>query len=200
MRRDVSSVGEGVDERTVLDAMPACQLEQRAQMIDVRMDPAVGDEPEQMDVRTALLRPLEGTDERRVREERAVLDRTVHALEVLVKDAARADRQMADLGVPHLARGQADRLAGSLQRRVRVAVPERVEDRGVGQLDGVPRLRRRATPPVEDDERYERESRAAVSQIAANDSTSREAPPTSAPSTSGWARSSSAFSGLTEPP
>ena len=81
-----------------------------------------------------------------------------------------------------------------------VAVPERVEDRRPGLRDGVARPRRSAAPAVQDDERYERDWWAAVSQIAVKESTSREAPPTSAPSTSGCARSSSAFSGLTEPP
>ena len=45
---------------------------------------------------------------------------------------------------------------------------------------------RRAAPAVQDHERYERE-RCRRAQIAANDSTSSEAPPTSAPSTSGCA-------------
>ena len=40
----------------------------------------------------------------------------------------------------------------------------------------------------------------AAATIAAKSSGSRLAPPTSAPSTSGWETSSSAFSGLTEPP
>ena len=106
---------------------------------------------------------------------------------------------MADLGVPHLPAREADRLAGGFERRVRVAAPELVEDGCVRELDGVPRPRRRAAPAVEDDERYER-IRAADWQIAVKESTSRDAPPTSAPSTSGWDRISSAFSGLTEPP
>src|SRR5919198_2502824 len=164
------------------------------------MAPAVGDEPEQVDVGAALLRTLEGAGERRVLEERSVRDCAVHPLEVLVEDAPGADRQVADLGVSHLPFGQPDGLAGRLQRRVRVARPELVEDRRVGELDRVSWPRRRAAPAVEDDERYERESRAAVSQIAVNDPTSSEAPPTRAPSTSGCSSSSAAFSGLTEPP
>ena len=166
----------------------------------MRVDAAVGDEPEQVDVRAAVLRPLERPHEGGVLEERALLDRAVHALEILVEDAARANRQVADLGVAHLPLRKTNRSAGSVERRVGVAGPERVEDRRVGELDRVPGTRRRAAPPVEDDERYERESRAAVSQIAVNDSTSSEAPPTSAPSTSGCASNSSAFSGFTEPP
>ena len=145
------------------------------------------------------LRAAERRDERLVLEERPVGDGAVDALEVLVEHAAGADRQMADLGVAHLPGRQADRLAGGGEPRVRVLRPEPVEDRRVGELDRVPRPGRGAAPPVEDDERYERE-RAAASHIAANESMSSEAPPTSAPSMSGSAISSAALSGLTEPP
>ena len=121
----------------------------------------------------------------------------VHALQVLEEDPAGADRQVADLGVPHLPLRQPDGLAGGLQRRVRVLAPEPVEDRRAGELDRVAGPGRRAAPAVEDDERYEVE---AARQIAAKESGSSEAPPTRAPSIDGWASSSAAFSGLTEPP
>ena len=84
-------------------------------------------------------------------------------------------------------------------RRARTLGPEPVEGGRLGELDRVARSGRRAAPAVEDDERYER-IRAAVAQIAPKNSGLSEAPPTSAPPTSGWRRSSSAFSGLTEPP
>ena len=90
------------------------------------------------------------------------------------------------------------RRARRLELRVRIVAPEPVEDWCVRERDGVAGARRRAAPAVEDDERYERE--AAAWQIAVNDSTSSEAPPTRAPSTSGCERSSTALSGLTEPP
>ena len=179
--------------------LPLRQLEQRADVVDVRVDAAVGDEPEQVDVSPALLRAPERGDERLVLEEAAVLDRAVDPLEVLVEDAAGADRQVADLGVAHLPGGQADGLARRGERRVRVVLPEPVEHRRVGELDGVPRSRRGDAPAVQDDERYER-GRAADWHMEANDSMSSDAPPTSAPSTSGWERSSSALSGFTEPP
>ena len=83
--------------------------------------------------------------------------------------------------------------------RVRVVAPQPVEDGRLGELDRVARAGRRDAPAVEDDERYEG-IRAAVSHIALNDSTSSEAPPTRAPSTSGCASSTPALSGLTEPP
>jgi hypothetical protein len=54
--------------------------------------------------------PLERGLQRRVLEEGSVLDRLVHAHEVLEEDAARTDREMADLRVPHLSVRQPDGL------------------------------------------------------------------------------------------
>src|SRR5260221_13856604 len=104
---------------------------------------------------------------------------------------------MADLGVADLARRKPRGLARRVECGVRPPRPEPVEHRRLGELHRVAGTRRCAAPAVEDDEGYEWE---AARQIAANDSTSRDAPPTRAPSTSGWAASSAAFSGLTEPP
>src|SRR5436190_6368657 len=156
------------------------------------MDAAVRHEAEQVDAPSPLERALEGG----AVEEGSILDRLVHAHQILVEPAAGADRQVPDLGIAHLPRRQPDGLARGHERRVRVLAPEPVEDRRLGQLDGVARPLRGAPPAVEDDEDYERDAR----QIAAKESTSREAPPTSAPSTDGCASSSPALSGLTEPP
>ena len=157
----------------------------------------VRDEPEEVDVAAPLAGAVERPPEGGVVGEAPVGDRLVDADEVLVENAARADRQVADLGVAHLPGREAYCLAGSLERGVWVLGPEAVEDGRVRQLDRVPRARRRAAPAVEDDERYEV---GAARQIAVNDSTSSEAPPTRAPSTPGCARSSAALSGLSEPP
>ena len=147
-----------------------------------------------MDVLAALERAAEDG----VLEERAVLDRLVHAHEILEEDATGADRQVPDLGVAHLAVRQPDRGARRFELRMREIAPEPVEDGRVGELDGVPGAGRRNPPAVEDDERYEGE--AAAWHIARKESTSSEAPPTSAPSTSGCAKRPAALSGLTEPP
>ena len=143
------------------------------------------------------LAPLEHGAQHRVVEERAVGDRVVDAFEVLRQPAAGADRQMADLGVAHLTWRKPGGLARRGERRVRPLRPEPVEHRCVGELDRVAGTGRGTSPAIEDDERYEWE---AARQIAANDSTSRDAPPTRAPSMSGRAQSSAAFSRLTEPP
>ena len=153
-------------------------------MVDVRVDAAVGDKPEQVHVSPPLLRPAESADQSLVLEERAVRDCVVDAYEILGHHPPRSDREVADLRVPHLPLWEAYCAAGCSERRVRIARPEGVENGCCGELDRVPRPRRRAPPAVEDNERYER-IRLAVSQIAAKDSTSSEAPPTRAPSTSG---------------
>ncbi len=199
MRRDVATVGEGVDERALRHPLASRELEQSTQVLDVRVNAAVGDESEQMDVPGALTRPLERATERLVLEERSGLDRAVHPHEVLVDDPPGADRQVPDLRVPHLAVREPDRQPGRASVVCGKRAPEVVEDRRVRELDRVPRPRRRATPAVEDDERYDW-IRLAVSHTDANDSSSSDAPPIKAPSTSGWTSSSSALSGFTEPP
>ena len=188
MRRDVTSVGEGMQPR-LLGREP----KQRLDVLDVRVDAAVGDEAEQMHPLAAL----ERRSQHGVLEERPVFDRLVDAHQVLVEPAPRPDRQVTHLAVSHLAGWQACGLAGGFDRRMRELAPQPVEHRRLGQFDGVARPGRRAAPAVEDDERYERD---AVRHRAANESRSSEAPPTSAPSTALCESSSAAFSGLTEPP
>ena len=94
----------------------------------------------------------------------------------------------------------------AVELRVRVLGPEPVEDRRVRQLDGVAGAGRREPPAVEDDEAdastggAEPLTARAAATICAKSFGSRLAPPTSAPSTSGWDRISAALSGFTLPP
>src|SRR4051812_1709743 len=164
-------------------------------MVDVRVDPAVRHEPEQVDT----VAPGERRPQRLVLEKRAVGNGLVDAHEVLVEPPAGADRQVPDLGVAHLSRRKAGGFARCLDRGVRILVPEAVELRRSRQGDGGPPTPPGAAPPREGHEGYERTSEDAR-QIAAKESTSSEAPPTRAPSTEGCASRSAAFSGLTEPP
>ena len=108
VRRDVPPVREGVDPRALGHPLALGELEQRAQVVDVRVDAAVRDEPQQMDVGAALGRAPERRDERLVLEERPVLDGRADAHEVLEQDPAGAQGQVADLRVAHLARWQPD--------------------------------------------------------------------------------------------
>ena len=169
--------------------------EQRAQVVDVRVDAAVRDEAEQVDALAALERRAQ----RRVLEE-ASRRRSPGSR---ASDPGRAGgRSRSSDGRPRSCpSGPAGRPAASPEASIVVcgySAQSRSKTGVVGELDRVARARRGAAPAVEDDERYERDS--AARQIVANDSTSSEAPPTSAPSTSGCAASSAALSGLTEPP
>src|SRR6266545_4142717 len=145
------------------------------------------------------LSSLECAHQCRILEEGPIFDRLVDAHEVLEQNASGADRQVSDLTVAHLARRQTDRLTGRVESGVRELPPETVEVRGVGELDRIARPGGRTAPAVEDDERYEGMF-APARQISMKDSSSSDAPPTSAPSTSGWLRRIAALSGLTEPP
>ncbi len=108
---------------------------------------------------------------------------------------------MTDLGVAHLAGREPHGLAGRRERPMWVARTERIEHRRVGELDGVARPRWREPPAVEDDQDDGPQATSAPAlQIASNEGKSSDAPPTSAPSTSGSERSVAALPGFTEPP
>ena len=171
------------------------------EVIDVRVHTAIRDEPEKVNVSPAFARSTERGDERVVLGERAVGDGGVHSREILKENPPGADGEVADLGVPHLPRRQSDRLTRRGERRVREPIPERVEHRRSCEPYRVPGAWRSDSPAVQDDEDDGSHAVAAPArQIASNDAMSSEAPPTSAPSTSGNPRRTAALSGLTEPP
>jgi len=79
------------------------EAQQRLHVVAVRMDAAVRNEPEQVHA----LPTVERRPQDRILEERTVLDRRVHAHQVLVEATPRTDCQVADLAIAHLARRQA---------------------------------------------------------------------------------------------
>ena len=107
--------------------------------------PPRGHQPEQVQP-PALARRRQRVAQHPVLGERAVRHGVVDAREVLAHDLPGAQVQVADLGVAHLPLGQAHRPAAGGELGVLVALPERVEDRRLGQLDGVAGARRRPAP------------------------------------------------------
>ncbi len=191
----VAAVGEGVDH-DVRHVLARGEVDERPQVVHARVHAAVRHQPEQVEAVGVA-----GGPQRLVLEERAVLDRLVDAEQVLLHDRARSQVEVAHLRVAHLALGEADRRAVGRERGVRMLLPELVEHRRVRQLHGVPRARLGQPPPVEHDQADARNAHgAAAATISAKPFGSRLAPPTSAPSTSGWARISAALSGFTLPP
>src|SRR5580692_1085164 len=185
-------------------------------MRDRGVHAAIGDEPDQV-------HPL-GVGERRTQRlalrQRAIRDRVVDSHQILAHHRARAEVQMSHLAVSHLPVRQAHRAPTRRQRRVRICLPQRVENRRARQRDRVAWTRIGKPPPVEHDQAstWDRQlsrpthpvhhprrpcphaHQAAAVTICANACASSDAPPTSAPSTSVSVKSSAAFSGLTDPP
>src|SRR5690606_34269542 len=107
-----------VDEE-VLDASLLRRFEQSEQVAGVTVDAAVADEAHEVNGSAVS----DGRPERRVdgvvRGKLAVSNSEIDAGDPLVDDEAGADVEMADLGVAHLAIGEADRFAGGAEGGVR---------------------------------------------------------------------------------
>ena len=193
--RGVAAVGERVHHDLGRAALGA-HLDQRPQVVPAGVHPAVGDQADEVDA----LRVGERLHQHLVGLDRAVVDGVVDAGQVLLDHSAGAEVQVPHLGVAHLALGQAHRGARRIELGVRIARPEVVEDRRVGERDRVARAVGSEPEAVEHDQADGGERLHAAATIVASESTSSEAPPTRAPSTSGSASSSAALSPLTEPP
>ena len=199
--RDVAAVGEGVD-RDARHPGRERRAGDRAQVVDVRVHAAVRDEARDVQDAAPVARRGDGRPQRRVERERAVRHGVADAHQVLRDDAAGSEVEVPDLGVAHLTLGQAHGTTRGDQRGVRIALPERVEHRRASERHGVSGLRGRESEAVEHDERdgSRHQPASAARAIPAKLPGSRQAPPTSAPSTSGCASSEAALSGLTDPP
>jgi hypothetical protein len=98
-------------------------LQQRHQVVDVRVHAAVRHEPQEVQPAVALLRALARRAHVGHAAELAALDGRVDAHDVLPHDAAGADVQVPDLAVAHEALRQADRRRRGRDRRVPAAGP-----------------------------------------------------------------------------
>ena len=108
---------------------------QRDEMIVVGVDAAISHESDE--VQRRVLRAIARVGELRNSEEAAVLDGDADARQVLQHHATRAEVEVADLGIAHLAVGKSDRPARGTEQRVGRSVPEFSPFRGVGERDGV---------------------------------------------------------------
>ena len=120
------------------------------QMVLVRMHAAGRRKAHQMAGAAALLQRRDQLGQDRVLGERAVLDGVVDARQVRHGDAAGAEVHVADLGIAHLALGQADEALGGVDQALRAGRDQaivvgraRIEDGVVGRIGAV-------APAVED--------------------------------------------------
>ena len=120
-------------------------------MARVAVDAVGRDEAHEMQRVRVALASRHRVDERGLLEEIAVADALVDARQVLIDDASRAHRDVADFRVAHLPGGKADLFAGRLQRRMREAIEQLEVGRRSRQLDGVARALFAQAPAVEHD-------------------------------------------------
>jgi hypothetical protein len=85
-----------------VNAVNACHLEQRIQMGLLRMDAAIGEQSEQVELATGGLRMFHRREQDGVGEEVTLLDHQVDARNVHVDDAPGPNVQVSYLTVPHL--------------------------------------------------------------------------------------------------
>src|SRR3989338_4722933 len=95
---------------------------------------------------------LDGAQKGRILEKRAVLNGDDDAGEVMVNDAARAHREVADFRVAGLSPRQSNRRAGGLEGRKGVVLLDGIEIRFCGGVNGIAADMRRDAEAVEHDE------------------------------------------------
>ena len=186
-------------------------FENREEMFVARMHAAIGEQPH--DVQRTARRPrrIEACVDDLVLVDGPRAACAVDARKLLMDDAAGADVQVPDLGVSHLAFGQADRLARRLKARA-LAREQLIEKRRVRKRDGVARTCGRKSEAVHDNEAHGKREALARRRIEnahycmtaftswMKESHLRLAPPISPPSMSGSATSASTLPGFIEPP
>ncbi len=149
MRRRVAPIHKTVDEN-VFNLLLLGHLQQREEMVDVRVYAAVAKQSHQVQL------PLPAAFHRLL-EKRHVLqllvgDQQIDARDVHVHDAPRADIEVPDLAVAHLPFRQADIRAGSVNQRIGEFLEQRVISGFARESDGVAMGFGAVTPAVEHSE------------------------------------------------
>ena len=133
-----------------LQAVFARGAQQRVEMLLVRVNAAVGDQAEEMQLPSALARALHGLHDGGILLELARGDQRVDARDVHLHNAARADVQVADFAVAHLPVGQADKMLRGADQRVGKLAQQLVVGGLAGQRNGVVGGFGAVAPSVED--------------------------------------------------
>ena len=152
LRRRVAAVGDRMHDGLATGIVQVCG--QRRGMVLVRMHAAGRDEADQVAGAAGLLQGFNQGRESGRLGDAAVGDGVADANQFLFHHAPRADVQVADLGVAHLAVGQSDIAAGGVQEGVRTGLPQAGEGRGLRQPHGVVRAVLTPAEAVEDHQHY----------------------------------------------
>src|SRR5205823_4702251 len=209
----VAAVGESVqDDAVSREAQLVGQPDQRLDVLVDGVDASGTDEREDMETRAVIESAGACRPQRRIRIKRPVLDGFGDSRQVLDHPEPRPQVEVSHLRIAHLAGGQPDCRASCLEARMRPALEQPTPGRHVGGEQRVPAGIVVEPKAVEDAQHHrpmagrggrpagQPRSSAAQATIRPKAVASRDAPPTSAPSTSGWAKNSRALSGVTLPP
>ncbi len=150
-RRHVPAVEEGVDPHRHARARDVVGEED--EMVLVRMHAARRGEAQQVAGAAALLQGRDQLGQDRMPGERAVLDGIVDARQLGHGDAAGAEVHVADLGIAHLALGQADEGLGRVDQSLRAGRDHAIVVRRPRIEDGVVGRVRTMAPAVENAEK-----------------------------------------------
>ena len=146
--RRVAAIGEAV-HADILHAFLLRHLQQRVKMRELRVDAALAREPQQMQAPRA--RVMHGGEQQdRIAKEIARLDHQVDPHHVHQQHPPRADVQVADFAVAHLAIRQSDEAAGGMDQRVRIFAQQFVVGGFARGGDGVALDGRGEAPAIED--------------------------------------------------
>ncbi len=127
-------------------------FQQGVKMGLIRMHATIGNQSEQMKLAATRARVLHGIEQHRMLEEFAILDHELDARRIHMHDSSRADVQVPDFAVAHLAVRQADVRATGLNQRVGILAQQAVVSGLAGKRDCVGFGFGAISPAVEDDE------------------------------------------------
>jgi hypothetical protein len=147
--RSVAPVHEAVDEN-IFDFIFSRHLEEREEMVQVRMDAAIAQKTEKVELTRAAA--FHGFEKQGLARKFASGDELIDSCAVHVNDAAGADIQVADFAVAHLSDGKADGRTGGLDQRVGEIFQDAVVVGLAREGDGVAFGFGAVAPAVEDGE------------------------------------------------
>ena len=136
VRVGVAAIGDAV-EVNFLSAQMLCHLQHAEPVVGMAVHAAGAHQTHQVDGLAGFDRSLHVLDQHRVLEHLAIVDGLGDEGQLLVHDAACAHVGVADLGVAHLAIGQADSHAGSINSGHGILCHQSIQMGGLSSHHGV---------------------------------------------------------------
>ena len=149
--QSIAAIHESMDENAI-HAILLSHLQQRIKMCLLGVDTTVGNQAKQMQTATPGAGMLHRAEQRRIGEEFAVLDHVIDAGDIHVHDSPRANVEVPDFAVAHLAIGQTNVFAAGVNERVGIFAEQAVVGRLAGDGDGVCFCVWAVAPAIEDDQ------------------------------------------------